>query len=153
MFTLFKARPKLPPPTPPMTIIQSPTFLTEPQIVTFLVWGVLAVILINRGGRNNGIFSIVVQTGIHLIILGALAAGMIGATGTDANKWITDAAVQLVLVLSAGVGGSYVAHANMSLRDYPNRLDRPEGPGAKIVNDAHKPNNIKRREKHKTKNR
>lgn len=136
-----------------MTIIQPPTFLTEPQIVTLLVWGVLAVILINRGGRNNGIFSIVVQSGIHLIILGALAAGMIGATGTDANKWITDAAVQLVLVLSAGVGGSYVAHANMSLRDYPNRLDGPEGPGAKIVNDAHKPNNIKRQEKQKTKNR
>lgn len=96
------------------------------QTITLLIWAVATMFFINYGGRNNGIFRIVVSTGFRLIIIGAVAAAIVGATGNTENKIFTDAAIQFILVLSAGVGGSYIAHANMSLRDFPNKSNGPE---------------------------
>lgn len=96
------------------------------QIITFAIWAAATLYLINKGGRNNGIFRIVVTTGYRLIIAGAVSAAIIGAAASGDSKILTDAAIQFILVLSAGVGGSYIAHANMSLRDFPNKLDGPE---------------------------
>lgn len=96
------------------------------QAITLLIWAILTIYFINHGGRNNGIFRIVVTSGFRLILIGAAGAAIIGVNGTTENKAFTDAAIQFVLVLSAGVGGSYIAHANMALRDFPNKINGPE---------------------------
>ncbi len=99
---------------------------TYSQTITLIIWAIATTFLINYGGRNNGVFRIVVSTGFRLIFTGAVAAAIVGAMGNAENKIFTDAAIQFILVLSAGVGGSYIAHANMSLRDFQNKLNSSE---------------------------
>lgn len=101
----------------PGTIVQ--------QIVLF-VWAIVAAYLINRGGRNNGIFRVVVSSGFRLILLGCIAAALLATYGDSSQSTFTAGAVNFVLVLSAAVGANYISHANMSLRDFPNRGVNPE---------------------------
>ena len=99
---------------------------TLTQQIVLAIWMVAMLFLINHGGRNNGIFRVVVSSGFRLIVVGCGAAALIGAYGDPAQSTFTSAAVNFVLVLSAAVGANYISHANMSLRDFPNRSEGPE---------------------------
>lgn len=90
------------------------------QMTVLSIWAVLTMYLINRGGRNNEIFIIVVQSGYRLILLGAITAAIITNFKDPSFPSFTEATMNFVLILSAAVGASYIAHANMSLRDNPN---------------------------------
>lgn len=99
---------------------------TTNQNLIFVIWAIAAVFLVNRGGRNNGFFQIVAQSGYWLIFLGVVSAALIASNGSPDNPIFTSAAVNFVLILSAAVGANYISHANMSLRDNPNRPTGPE---------------------------
>lgn len=94
---------------------------TLAQQIVLSVWAIAAVYLINRGGRNNGIFMIVVSSGFRLILLGCIAAALLATYGDSFQSTFTTGAVNFVLVISAAVGANYISHANMSLRDFPNK--------------------------------
>lgn len=96
------------------------------QQIVLSVWAIAAAYLINRGGRNNGIFRIVVSSGFRLVLLGCIAATLLAAYGDSSQSTFTAGAVNFVLVLSAAVGANYISHANMSLRDFPNKSVGPE---------------------------
>lgn len=96
------------------------------QQVVLAAWAVGTVYLVNRGGRNNGIFRRVVSSGFRLILIGCIAAALIGGNGDKSQSVFTMGAVNFVLVLSAAVGANYISHANMSLRDFPNKTEGPE---------------------------
>lgn len=98
---------------------------TSLQYAVLTVWVILAVYLINRGGRNNRDFQIVVSSGFRLIVIGCAAAAIVGALGEPQSAF-TSAAFNFVLVLSAAIGANYIAHANMSLRDFPNKIANPK---------------------------
>ncbi len=99
---------------------------TLTQEIILSGWAIATSYFINRGGRNNGIFSIVVSSGVYLIALGCGAAALIAINGDPSKSVFTLGAVNFVLVLAAAVGANYISHANMSLRDFPNKSVMPE---------------------------
>jgi hypothetical protein len=115
-----------------------PTFAfhaTHAQYVVFAIWAGFTVFLVNRGGRHNRDFRIVVSSGIRLIVFGVGGAALLkGLSTTDVGvPQFTDAAVNFVLVLAASIGASYVAHANMNLRDHPKGDNGPKPDDAQIA--------------------
>ncbi|WP_321922241.1 hypothetical protein [Burkholderia sp. BCC1998] len=115
-----------------------PTFAlhaTHAQYVVFAIWSGITVFLVNRGGRHNRDFRIVVSSGIRLIVFGVGGAALLkGLSTTDAGVLqFTDAAVNFVLVLAASIGANYVAHANMNLRDHPKGNNGPKPDDAQMT--------------------
>ena len=92
------------------------------QILICSIWAILTVYYINKAGRNNNIFLIVVQSGFRLILIGAIAAAFIISFKDASSESFSNAAINFILVLSSAVGANYIAHANMALRDKPNDL-------------------------------
>ena len=106
----------------------------EIQILIILIWAILTIYLINYGGRNNRIFHIVVQSGFRLILIGAVAAALVITYKDPTLEYFTTAAMNFILILSSAVGASYIAHANMSLRDNPNTPSKTENSAIKKDN-------------------
>lgn len=89
---------------------------SQQQIIVLSIWALLAVLLINYGGRNNDNYTKVVQTGFRLIVVGVFGAAALLLTGSEQNTAFTSAATNFMLILSAAVGANYISHAKMSLR-------------------------------------
>jgi hypothetical protein len=104
-------------------------FLIRSESLQYLVFKLLCMPIIyyvNHGGRNNGIFRIVVRSGFKLIILGASGAAIVTSLGAPENQALTSILSNILLIVSATIGANYIFHANMSLRDFPNKSKAPE---------------------------
>lgn len=90
---------------------------SQNQLIVLGFWALLAVILINSGGKHNTSYVRVVQAGFRLIVIGVFAAGALGIFGSTEGAAFTGAATNFVLIFSAAIGANYISHAKMSLRN------------------------------------